>query len=119
MIRRPPRSTLFPYTTLFRSYIAKLLRVGRAVAVCDQVEDPQTAKGLVRREVVRVYTPGTLIEPDLLAAGEPNYLAAIAPGSSGAGVAWLDLSTAEFRVLELRAPWTDAVRDEQIGRAHV
>src|SRR2546426_2350293 len=85
MIRRPPRSTLFPYTTLFRShkadqvplcgvpyhaatsYIAKLLRVGRAVAVCDQVEDPQTAKGLVRREVVRVYTPGTLIEPDLLA----------------------------------------------------
>jgi len=94
------------------SYIAKLLRVGRAVAVCDQVEDPQTAKGLVRREVVRVYTPGTLIEPDLLAAGEPNYLAAIAPGPSGAGVAWLDLSTAEFRVLELRAPWTDAVRDE-------
>ena len=94
------------------SYIAKLLRVGRAVAVCDQVEDPQTAKGLVRREVVRVYTPGTLIEPDLLAAGEPNYLAAIAPGSSGAGVAWLDLSTAEFRVLELSAPWTDAVRDE-------
>jgi DNA mismatch repair protein MutS len=94
------------------SYIAKLLRVGRAVAVCDQVEDPQTAKGLVRREVVRVYTPGTLIEPDLLAAGEPNYLAAIAPGSSGAGVAWLDLSTGEFRVLELSAPWTDAVRDE-------
>src|SRR2546430_17575314 len=75
MIRRPPRSTLFPYTTLFRS-------------------------------------PGTLIEPDLLAAGEPNYLAAIAPGSSGAGLAWLDLSTAEFRVLELRAPWADAARDE-------
>ncbi|TLY21432.1 MAG: DNA mismatch repair protein MutS [Nitrospirae bacterium] len=93
-------------------YIAKLLRAGRSVAVCDQTEDPQTAKGLVRREVVRVYTPGTLIEPDLLAAGEPNYLAAIAPGSSGAGLAWLDLSTAEFRVLELRAPWADAVRDE-------
>ncbi len=94
------------------SYIAKLLKAGRSVAVCDQVEDPQTAKGLVRREVVRVYTPGTLIEPDLLAAGEPNYLAAIAPGSSGAGLAWLDLSTAEFRVLELRAPWADAARDE-------
>src|SRR5438128_746807 len=93
-------------------YIAKLLRAGRSVAICDQVEDPQTAKGLVRREVVRVYTPGTLIEPDLLAAGEPNYLAAIAPGSSGAGLAWLDLSTAEFRALELRAPWADAARDE-------
>src|SRR5207237_5156630 len=75
------------------SYIAKLLRVGRSVAVCDQVEDPQAAKGLVRREVVRVYTPGTLIEPDLLAAGEPNYLAAIAPGSSGAGGAWLEPAT--------------------------
>src|SRR5437879_2779017 len=67
------------------SYIARLLKAGRSVAVCDQVEDPQTAKGLVRREVVRVFTPGTLIEPDLLAAGEPNYLTAIAPGSSGTG----------------------------------
>jgi DNA mismatch repair protein MutS len=93
-------------------YIAKLLRAGRSVAICDQVEDPQTAKGLVRREVVRVYTPGTLIEPDLLAAGEPNYLAALAPGASGAGLAWLDLSTAEFRVLELGAPWADSIRDE-------
>ena len=93
-------------------YIAKLLRAGRSVALCDQVEDPQTAKGLVRREVVRLYTPGTLIEPDLLAAGEPNYLAALAPGPSGLGLAWLDLSTAEFRVLELGAPWTDALRDE-------
>src|SRR5712692_4403060 len=93
-------------------YVAKLLRAGRSVAICDQVEDPQTAKGLVRREVVRVYTPGTLIEPDLLAAGEPNYLAALAPGPFGAGLAWLDLSTAEFRVLELGAPWTDSIRDE-------
>jgi DNA mismatch repair protein MutS len=93
-------------------YIAKLLRAGRSVAVCDQVEDPKAAKGLVRREIVRVYTPGTLIEPDLLAAGEPNYLASLTPGPTGVGLAWLDLSTAEFRVLELGAPWTDAVRDE-------
>ncbi|TAL11669.1 MAG: DNA mismatch repair protein MutS [Nitrospirae bacterium] len=94
------------------AYIAKLLRAGRSVALCDQVEDPQAAKGLVRREVVRLYTPGTLIEPDLLAAGEPNYLAALAPGPAGVGLAWLDLSTGEFRVLELGAPWTDALRDE-------
>lgn len=93
-------------------YIAKLLRAGRSVALCDQVEDPKTAKGLVRRDVVRLYTPGTVIEPDLLAAGEPNYLAALAPGPDGVGLAWLDLSTAEFRVLELRAPWTDPLRDE-------
>ncbi len=94
------------------AYIAKLLRAGRSVALCDQVEDPQAAKGLVRREVVRVYTPGTLVEPDLLAAGEPNYLASLAPGPSGVGLAWLDLSTAEFRVLELGDPWADALRDE-------
>ncbi len=94
------------------AYIAKLLRAGRSVALCDQVEDPQAAKGLVRREVVRVYTPGTLVEPDLLAAGEPNYLASLAPGPSGMGLAWLDLSTAEFRVLEMGDPWADALRDE-------
>jgi DNA mismatch repair protein MutS len=96
------------------TYIAKLLRAGRSVAVCEQVEDPQTAKGLVRREVVRVYTPGTLIEPDLLAAGEPNYLAALAQGQAGIGLAWLDLSTGEFRVLEIAAPWAEALRDELI-----
>jgi DNA mismatch repair protein MutS len=95
-------------------YIAKLLKAGRSVAVCDQVEDPRTAKGLVRREVVRVYTPGTLIEPDLLAAREPNYLAALAPGHAGVGLAWLDLSTAEFRVLEAGPSWADRIRDELV-----
>lgn len=96
------------------AYIAKVLRAGRSVAVCEQVEDPKTAKGLVRREVVRVYTPGTLIEPDLLAAGEPNFLAALSPAPAGAGLAWLDVSTAEFRVLEATGSWVDRVRDELI-----
>src|SRR5256712_7271982 len=72
-------------------YIAKLLRAGRAVALCEQVEEPRFAKGLERRELVRVYTPGTLIESDLLAAGEANYLAALAPRPPRAGLAWLDL----------------------------
>ena len=94
------------------AYIAKLLRAGRSVAVCEQVEDPRTAKGLVRREVVRVYTPGTLIEQTLLAPGEPNFLAALFPALTGAGLAWLDLSTAEFRVLEAAGAWTDRIRDE-------
>jgi len=94
------------------TYIAKLLRAGRSVAICEQVEDPRMAKGLVRREVVRVYTPGTLIEPDLLAAGEPNYLAALIPAPAGAGLAWLDLSTAEFRALETGASWMERIRDE-------
>ena len=57
-------------------YLVKLLKAGRSVAMCEQVEDPRLAKGLVRREVVRIYTPGTLIESDLLTAAEPNFLAA-------------------------------------------
>src|SRR5207245_4854375 len=96
------------------SYIAKLLRVGRAVAVCDQVEDPRLAKGLVRREVVRVYTPGTLIESDLLTPGEPNFLASLCVSATGAGLAWLDLSTGEFRALEMSEGWEDGLRDELI-----
>ena len=96
------------------AYIAKLLRAGRSVAVCEQVEDPKTAKGLVRRQVVRVYTPGTLVEEDLLAPGQANYLAALAPGPTGAGLAWLDVSTAEFKVLETAAAWEDPLRDELI-----
>jgi len=55
-------------------YIAKLLKVGRTVALCDQVEDPKSAKGLVRREVVRVYTPGTLIDTELMASSESILL---------------------------------------------
>jgi DNA mismatch repair protein MutS len=93
-------------------YIAKLLRAGRAVALCEQVEDPRLAKGLVRRELVRVYTPGTLIESDLLPAGEANYLAALAPGVKRAGLAWLDFSTGSFRVLEAHGSWEDRLRDE-------
>ena len=59
-------------------YIAKLLAGGRTVALCEQVEDPRTAKGLVRREVVRLYTPGTLVDTELLTPAEPSFLAAIA-----------------------------------------
>src|SRR5919107_5396124 len=59
-------------------YIAKLLKAGRTVALCDQVEDPKSAKGLVRREVVRLDTPGTVTEMELLPSTESMYLVAIA-----------------------------------------
>ncbi len=90
-------------------YIAKLLQAGRTVALCEQVEDPKLAKGLVRREVVRLYTPGTLTDSELLEANESCFLAAVAaaPGTSGSvgasaswGLAVLDLSTGEFWILE-------------------
>ncbi|MBI3803187.1 MAG: DNA mismatch repair protein MutS [Nitrospirae bacterium] len=86
-------------------YIAKLIKSGYAVAVCEQVEDPATAKGIVRREVVRVITPGTLIEPELLSPKENNYVAAVtwdfaAPLERGRsiGLSYLDLSTGDFRM---------------------
>ena len=93
-------------------YLDKLLKAGRSVALCEQVEDPRLAKGLVRREVVRVYTPGTLIESNLLTAAEPNFLAALYLTPSGAGLAWLDLSTGEFRALELSEAWEGRLADE-------
>jgi DNA mismatch repair protein MutS len=93
-------------------YLDKLLKAGRSVALCEQVEDPRLAKGLVRREVVRVYTPGTLIESNLLTAGEPNFLAALSLISGGVGLAWLDLSTGEFRALELSDSWEERLADE-------
>jgi DNA mismatch repair protein MutS len=80
------------------AYIAQLLRKGYKVAVCQQVEDPKTAKGLVKREVVRVVTPGTAVDEAVLDAGANNYLAAVLPGKKTGhyGLAFLDLSTGEF-----------------------
>jgi len=83
-------------------YIAKLIEAGHKVAICEQVEDPKQAKGIVRREVVKVVTPGLLIETESLSPEENNYLLALAQGPAERwGVAWLDLSTGEFRVTEL------------------
>jgi DNA mismatch repair protein MutS len=83
-------------------YIAKLIENGHKVAVCEQVEDPRQTKGIVRREVVRVITPGLLIEAESLQPDENNYLLALCKGNGEQwGIAWLDLSTGEFRVTEL------------------
>lgn len=84
-----------PYHAL-NSYLAKLIRAGKTAALCDQVEDPKTAKGLVRREITRIVTPGTVTEDGLLDETTNNYVAA----TSGNGLALLDLSTGEFFVEE-------------------
>ena len=84
-----------PYHAL-NAYLAKLIRAGKTAALCDQVEDPKTAKGLVRREVTRIVTPGTVTEDGLLDETVNNYVAAV----SGLGLALLDLSTGEFCVEE-------------------
>ena len=104
-------------------YITKLVSKGFRVAICEQVEDPKKAKGLVRREVVRVVSPGTLTDSTYLDAREPLFLMAIVrrgasagrrrPPLDGVGVALLDLSTGEFRAAEYAgASGTQALADE-------
>jgi len=83
-----------PYHAL-ESYLGRLLRAGFRVVLCDQVEDPATAKGLVRREVTRVVTPGTALEEGVVEPSQPVLLAAWCPGEEGTGAAWADLSAGE------------------------
>jgi len=84
------------------AYLSRLVEKGYKVAVCDQVEDPRTAKGLVRREIVRVVTPGTVLDPGTLPAKANNYIASIVadPANGALGLAYLDYSTGEFRAAE-------------------
>ncbi len=94
----------FPHRAL-ETHLRTLLRSGHRVAICDQVEDAALAKGLVRREVTRVVTPGTLTEDDLLDPRQANHLVAIAPLSpnlrGAIGLAWVDLSTGLFHAADL------------------
>jgi len=87
-------------------YIARLVRKGFRVAICEQMEDPRKTKGLVRREVVRVVSPGTLTDASYLEAREPVFVMAIAAPASGGGfgAALLDVSTGEFTVAEYSGP---------------
>ena len=85
----------FPHHQL-DSYLAKLISAGERVAICDQVEDPKQSKGLVKREVTRVVTPGTLTDEALLDPRESNYLAAVVHGDDVVGLSWIDLSTGRF-----------------------
>jgi DNA mismatch repair protein MutS len=84
------------------SHIARLVRKGYRVAICEQTEDPSKTKKLVRREVVRIVTPGTAIDPQLIEARECVYLAAVCGSGNSFAAAFLDLSTGEFRATESR-----------------
>ncbi len=83
-----------------QSYIGRLLEAGFKVVVCDQTEDPAQAKGLVRREVTRVLTRGTLVDPAALDARRDNYLAAVTLKGEKWGLAYLEVSTGEFRLTQ-------------------
>jgi DNA mismatch repair protein MutS len=82
-------------------YLSRLVKAGHKVAICEQVEDPKTAKGLVKREITRVVTPGTVIEPSMLEESSNNYLAAVVQEGTLAGLALVDVSTGEFLAAEI------------------
>lgn len=103
----------FPYHQL-DGYLQKLVRAGFRAAICDQTEDPKLAKGLVKRDVTRVVTPGTLTEDSLLDPRESNFLACVFPTKEVCGLAWLEVSTGRFQIADLSA---DAIVDE-IARIH-
>ena len=100
-----------PYHSV-QSYLSKLLKKGFKVAICEQVEDPKSAKGVVKREIIKVLTPGTAVEVDLDAAKESVTIAALFFAPSGWGLALIDLSSGEMRAAEGPADDLKALIDE-------
>jgi DNA mismatch repair protein MutS len=84
-------------------HVAKLVAAGRKVAICDQMEEARGGKGIVRRDITRVVTPGTVLDAESLAPGAPSYLAALLPAEPDWGVAFLDLSTGRFHAGTVKA----------------
>ncbi len=82
-------------------YLARLVRQGESVAICEQIGDPRLAKGPVERQVTRIVTPGTLTDEALLEARRDNLIAAVCHGTARIGLAWLELSAGRFGVMEL------------------
>jgi len=104
-----------PYHAV-EGYVAKLLQQGFTVAIADQVEDASQAKGLVRRDVVRVVTPGTILESSMLEDAQNNYLVALIEDDGKVGIAAVDVSTGEFLVTQIECSLTSEVVLNEIGR---
>ena len=98
------------------TYVQRLISRGYKVAICEQMEDPALAKGLVDRAVIRVITPGTVIEEKLLDAGKNNYILSVYAHRNGYGYAYADVSTGEFRAGEIRGKDPEASLLDEITR---
>lgn len=96
----------FPHHAL-DTYLPKLIRAGRRVAICDQLEDPKTTKKLVKRGITELVTPGVAIGDNILSYKENNFLAAVHFGKTACGVAFLDISTGEFMTAEGKLDYID------------
>ncbi len=97
-------------------YIAKLIKKGQSIAICEQVEDPRQAKGLVKREVVRVITPGTILEDHLLDPKNHHYLVSIYQDEQGTGLASLDISTGHFFVTQMEGEEALRLLQDELAR---
>ncbi len=89
------------------TYISRLIEKGYRVAICEQTEDPASAKGIVKREVIRIVTPGTLTSQSMLKENENNYLASIYIDDDGAGISYCDISTGEMYASQLTGNMTE------------
>ena len=97
-------------------YIARLIAKGYRVAVCEQVSDPALSKGLVEREVIRVVTPGTIVDPTMLAAKRNNYLAAAVLSRDAVGIAYADITTGEFACTQFSATQPEIALTQELAR---
>jgi DNA mismatch repair protein MutS len=97
-------------------YLARLVSKGYRVAICEQTSDPALSKGLVDREVVRIVTPGTIIDPSMLAAKRNNFLASVVTGREAVGIAYVDITTGEFAVTQFSTPEPELALQQEIAR---
>jgi DNA mismatch repair protein MutS len=97
-------------------YIARLVSKGYRVAVCEQTSDPALSKGLVDREVIRIVTPGTVIDPAMLAAKRNNFLAGVVVGRNAVGIAYVDITTGEFAVTQFSTQEPEVALQQEIAR---
>ncbi|HWZ17550.1 MAG TPA: DNA mismatch repair protein MutS, partial [Ktedonobacteraceae bacterium] len=97
-------------------YIARLVSKGYRVAVCEQTSDPALSKGLVEREVLRIVTPGTVIDPTMLAAKRNNFLAGVVIGRNAVGIAYVDITTGEFAVTQFSTNEPEVALQQEIAR---
>lgn len=97
-------------------YIARLVSKGYRVAVCEQISDPALSKGLVDREVLRIVTPGTVIDPAMLAAKRNNFLASVVVGRDAVGIAYVDITTGEFAATQFSTHEPEVALQQELAR---
>ena len=98
------------------NYISKLVKQGFSIAICEQTEDPAAAKGLVKREISRVITPGTVLSAAMLDEKSNNYLAALAYAPQSLGLSVVDVTTGEFKTCELTGPERFSVAANELSK---